>query len=56
MNQKTLVSDLLCLEEITTDTNLLIHIARIRERAENGFYHLQNTRARQEVKDGTKSI
>lgn len=43
MNQKTLVSDLLRLEEMTTDTNLLIHIARIRERAENGFYHLAQT-------------
>ena len=41
MNQKALVSDLARLEEMTTDTNLLIHIARIRERAENGFYHLQ---------------
>jgi hypothetical protein len=41
MNQKALVSDLVRLEEMTTDTNLLIHIARIRKRAENGFYHLQ---------------
>jgi len=41
MNQKALVSDLARLEEMTTDTNLLIHIARIRNRAENGFYHLQ---------------
>ena len=41
MNQKVLVSDLARLEEMTTDTNLLIHIARIRKRAENGFYHLQ---------------
>ena len=41
MNQKALVSDLARLEEMTTDTNLLIHIARIRKRAENGFYHLQ---------------
>ena len=38
MNQKELVRDLARLEEMTTDTNLLIHIARIRERAENGFY------------------
>ena len=41
MNQKAFVSDLARLEEMTTDTNLLIHIARIRNRAENGFYHLQ---------------
>ena len=41
MNQKVLVSDLARLEEMTADTNLLIHIARIRKRAENGFYHLQ---------------
>ena len=41
MNQKELVRDLARLEEMTTDTNLLIHIARIRNRAENGFYHLQ---------------
>jgi hypothetical protein len=41
MNQKVLVNDLARLEEMTTDTNLLIHIARIRKRAENGFYHLQ---------------
>ena len=41
MNQKELVRDLARLEEMTTDTNLLIHIARIRKRAENGFYHLQ---------------
>ena len=41
MNQKELVRDLARLEEMTTDTNLLIHIARIREQAENGFYHLQ---------------
>jgi hypothetical protein len=41
MNQKELVRDLARLEEMATDTNLLIHIARVREKAENGYYHLQ---------------
>lgn len=41
MNRKELVRDLARLEEMATDTNLLIHIARVREKAENGYYHLQ---------------
>ena len=41
MNQKELVRDLARLEEMATDTNLLIHIARVREKAETGYYHLQ---------------
>ena len=41
MNRKELVRDLARLEEMATDTNLLIHITRVREKAENGYYHLQ---------------
>lgn len=45
MNQKTLVQDLARLEEqaagLPGGTDLLLHIARVRERAENGYYHLK---------------
>jgi len=41
MDQKTLVKDLLALEALVAhDTNLFLHVARIRENAEKGFYHL----------------
>lgn len=42
MDQKALVKDLLALEALVAhDTNLLLHVARIRENAEKGFYHLK---------------
>jgi hypothetical protein len=42
MDQKTLVKDLLALEALAArDTNLSLHVARIRENAEKGFYHLK---------------
>jgi hypothetical protein len=41
MDQHELARDLARLEEMTTDTDLLLHIARIRERVENGYYHLK---------------
>ena len=42
MDQKTLVKDLLALEALVAhDTNLSLHVARIRENAEKGFYHLK---------------
>jgi len=42
VDQKTLVKDLLALEALVAhDTNLLLHVARIRENAEKGFYHLK---------------
>ena len=45
MNQATLVRDLKRLEEMTCgcyrDTNCFLHISRVRELAENGFYHLE---------------
>lgn len=42
MDQKALVKDLLALEALVAhDTNLLLHVARIRENAEKGLYHLK---------------
>ena len=45
MNQATLVRDLKHLEEMALKcrygTNCFLHISRIRELAENGFYHLE---------------
>lgn len=41
MDQHELARDLARLEGMTTDTDLLLHIARIRERAESGYYHLK---------------
>ena len=45
MNQATLVRDLKQLEEMTCScyygTNCFLHVSRIRELAENGFYHLE---------------
>ena len=45
MNQATLVRDLKQLEEMTCicyyGTNCFLHVSRIRELAENGFYHLE---------------
>jgi hypothetical protein len=42
MDQATLVKDLLALEALAArDTNLSLHVARIRENAEKGFYHLK---------------
>lgn len=42
VDQKTLVRDLLALEDLVAhDTTLLLHVARIRENAEKGFYHLK---------------
>ena len=42
MDQATLVKDLLALEALVAhDTNLFLHVARIRENAEKGFYHLK---------------
>ncbi len=42
MDQATLVKDLLALEALVAhDTNLSLHVARIRENAEKGFYHLK---------------
>lgn len=48
MNQEILVRDLKRLEEMTCGcyygTNCFLYIARIRELAENGFYHLEGKR------------
>jgi hypothetical protein len=41
VNQAELVRDLARLEEMATDTDLYLHVARVRELAENGYYHLQ---------------
>jgi hypothetical protein len=42
VDQKTLIKDLLALEAMVAhDTNLSLHVARIRENAEKGFYHLK---------------
>jgi len=45
MNQEILVRDLCMLEEMALDcsrgTNCFLHISRIRELAENGFYHME---------------
>lgn len=41
MDQHELARDLARLEGMTTDTDLLLHIARIRERAESGYYYLK---------------
>jgi hypothetical protein len=43
MDQKTLIKDLLALEALVAhDTTLFLHVARIRENAERGFYHLKS--------------
>lgn len=48
MKQETLVRDLKRLEEMALNcsrsTNCFLHISRIRELAENGFYHLEDKR------------
>jgi len=52
MDQHELARDLARLEGMTTDTNLLLHIARIRERAESGYYHLKAGTIRNPVTGG----
>lgn len=52
MDQHELARDLARLEGVTTDTNLLLHIARIRERVENGYYHLKAGTIRNPVTGG----
>lgn len=43
MNQETLAKDLRMLEDMVAccsrGTNCFLHMSRVRERAENGFYH-----------------
>lgn len=48
MNQRTLIKDLKKVEEMAVEchcgTNCFIHLSRIRELAENGYYHLDDKR------------